>query len=184
MQTHVQLAQVAALVRLKCVCLYGGASKDDQRALIQRGCDIIVATPGRLKDFMSDGTVDLAGSRFVVLDEADRMLDKGFEDDIKHILDCCPPREQRQTLMFTATWPQSVQALAATFMVDPVKITIGSGGKETENGAVELQANARITQKVEVVDQKDKEFRLLQILKHHQQGNHKMDRILVFCLYK
>nr|UWK20188.1 ATP-dependent RNA helicase dbp3 [Trichoderma crystalligenum] len=184
MQTHEQMASVAALLKLKCVCLYGGASKDDQRALIQRGADIIVATPGRLKDFMSDETVDLSGCRFAVLDEADRMLDKGFEEDIKQILGACPPREERQTLMFTATWPFSVQSLASTFMVDPVKITIGSRGKETENGSVELQANTRITQKVEVVDPRDKEFRLLQIIKQHHQGKQKDDRILVFCLYK
>ncbi|KAL7784089.1 P-loop containing nucleoside triphosphate hydrolase protein [Trichoderma ceciliae] len=184
MQTHEQLAKLATLLKLKCVCLYGGASKDDQRALLERGADIIVATPGRLKDFMSDETVDLSGCRFAVLDEADRMLDKGFEEDIKLILGACPPREERQTLMFTATWPFSVQSLASTFMVDPVKITIGSRGKETENGSVELQANTRITQKVEVVDPRDKEFRLLQIIKQHQQGKQKDDRILVFCLYK
>ncbi|KAJ6790255.1 hypothetical protein PWT90_10101 [Aphanocladium album] len=184
MQTHEQLSALAALARLKCVCLYGGSSKDEQRALISRGADIIVATPGRLKDFMSDDTVDLSGCAFVVLDEADRMLDKGFEEDIKQILGSCPPREKRQTLMFTATWPYSVQSLASTFMVEPVKITIGSGGKETENGAVELQANMRITQRVEVMDGKDKEFRLLQVLKQHQQGSQKNDRILVFCLYK
>ncbi|OTA00923.1 ATP-dependent RNA helicase DBP3 [Trichoderma parareesei] len=184
MQTHEQLARLAALLRLKCVCLYGGASKDDQRALLQKGADIIVATPGRLKDFMSDGTVDLSGCKFAVLDEADRMLDKGFEEDIKMILGACPPREERQTLMFTATWPTSVQSLASTFMVDPVKITIGSRGKETENGSVELQANTRITQRVEVLDGRDKETRLLQIIKQHQQGKQKDDRILVFCLYK
>ncbi|TQV92281.1 hypothetical protein V2A60_006971 [Cordyceps javanica] len=184
MQTHEQLSALAALARLKCVCLYGGSSKDEQRALISRGADIIVATPGRLKDFMSDDTVNLSGCAFVVLDEADRMLDKGFEEDIKQILGSCPAREKRQTLMFTATWPFSVQSLASTFMVEPVKIAIGSGGKETENGAVELQANTRITQRVEVMDGKDKEFRLLQVLKQHQQGGKKNDRILVFCLYK
>ncbi|KAL7952076.1 DEAD domain-containing protein [Trichoderma barbatum] len=184
MQTHEQLARLASLLRLKCVCLYGGASKDDQRALLQKGADIIVATPGRLKDFMSDETVDLSGCRFAVLDEADRMLDKGFEEDIKMILGACPPREERQTLMFTATWPFSVQSLASTFMVEPVKITIGSRGKETENGSVELQANTRITQRVEVLDGRDKEFRLLQIIKEHHQGKQKDDRILVFCLYK
>ena len=184
MQTYEQLSTLASLVGLKAVCLYGGASKDDQRALLKRGADIIVATPGRLKDFMSDDTVDLSGTKFVVLDEADRMLDKGFEDDIKQILGACPPREQRQTLMFTATWPTSVQTLAATFMVNPVKITIGSQGKESAAGSVELQANSRISQKVEVVDPRDKEFRLLSILKQHQQANSKNDRILVFCLYK
>ncbi|KAF4344183.1 ATP-dependent RNA helicase DBP3 [Fusarium beomiforme] len=184
MQTYEQMASVAALNKLKCVCLYGGASKDDQRNLLRRGADIIVATPGRLKDFMSDGTVDLSQVTFAVLDEADRMLDKGFEEDIKQILGACPPREKRQTLMFTATWPQSVQTLASSFMVSPVKITIGSGGKETAGGAVELQANTRITQRVEVVEPRDKEFRLLQLLKEHQQGKQKNDRILVFCLYK
>ena len=184
MQTHTQLASIAALANLKCVCLYGGSSKDDQRALIRKGADIIVATPGRLKDFMSDGTVELGGCSFAVLDEADRMLDKGFEDDIKEILGACRARSKRQTLMFTATWPQTVQALASTFMVDPVKITIGGGGKESADGGVELQANARIAQTVEVVDPKDKEFRLLQLLKQHQQGKNKNDRILVFCLYK
>ncbi|KAG8676757.1 RNA-dependent ATPase [Fusarium poae] len=184
MQTYEQMASVAALNRMKCVCLYGGASKDDQRNLLNRGADIIVATPGRLKDFMSDGTVDLSHAAFAVLDEADRMLDKGFEEDIKMILSACPPREKRQTLMFTATWPQSVQTLASTFMVSPVKIAIGSGGKETAGGAVELQANARISQTVEVVEPRGKEFRLLEILKEHQQGSKKNDRILVFCLYK
>ncbi|KAG5997463.1 RNA-dependent ATPase [Claviceps spartinae] len=183
MQTHAQLVSLAALAKLKCVCLFGGSSKDEQRALINRGADIIVATPGRLKDFMADGTVDLSGCRFAVLDEADRMLDKGFEDDIKEILGACPPREKRQTLMFTATWPQSVQALAATFMVSPVKVTIGSGGRETD-GSIELQANIRISQTVEVIEGREKEFRLLQLIKQHQQGKQKDDRILVFCLYK
>ncbi|KAG9255609.1 ATP-dependent RNA helicase DBP3 [Emericellopsis atlantica] len=184
MQTHVQLEGLASKVNLKTVCLYGGASKDEQRALLRRGADIIVATPGRLKDFMSDDTVNLTGAKFVVLDEADRMLDKGFEDDIKNILGACPTRENRQTLMFTATWPQSVQTLASTFMVSPVKITIGVQGKESADGSVELQANTRITQKVEVMEGHDKENRLLQILKQYQQGKNRNDRILVFCLYK
>jgi ATP-dependent RNA helicase DBP3 len=184
MQTQEQLSKLASLVRLKSVCLYGGASKDDQRALLNKGADIIVATPGRLKDFMSDGTVDLSGVKFAVLDEADRMLDTGFEEDIKQILGECPPREKRQTLMFTATWPASVQSLASTFMVNPIKITIGSGGKESASGAVELQANSRITQSVEVMEPRDKEFRLLNLIKQRQQGNGRDDRILVFCLYK
>ncbi|KAH6667046.1 P-loop containing nucleoside triphosphate hydrolase protein [Plectosphaerella plurivora] len=182
MQTHEQTAQLASLVGLKCVCVYGGSPKEEQRALIQRGADIIVATPGRLKDFMSDGTVMLEGARFAVLDEADRMLDKGFEDDIKAILGAMPPREERQTLMFTATWPTSVRVLASTFMVDPVKITIGRP-VENDAGAEQLQANSRITQRVEVLDGRDKERRLLQILKQYQ-AKGKNDRMLVFCLYK
>ncbi len=192
MQTHAAMSSLASLVGLSAVCLYGGAPKDDQRALLQRnnGADIIVATPGRLKDFLSEGCVSLSDVMFAVLDEADRMLDKGFEDDIRLILGDCPPREKRQTLMFTATWPTSVQGLAEGFMVDPVKATIGNrtraGGDENGegNGSVELQANSRIEQKVEVVDPRGKEQRLLELLKDAQKGSAKNDRILVFCLYK
>lgn len=187
MQTHEQLARLAALVGLQCVCLYGGASKDDQRAALRRGADVVVATPGRLKDLMAEGAVALGGAGFVVLDEADRMLDKGFEDDIRHILGCCPGRRRRQTLMFTATWPQSVQGLAASLMADPVKVTVGGGaggGAGEPDGGVALHANARVAQAVEVVDPHDKEGRLLQILRQRQQGARRADRILVFCLYK
>ena len=192
MQTHSAISTLASLVGLSAVCLYGGASKDEQRALLRKnsGADIIVATPGRLKDFLSEGAVSLSDVMFAVLDEADRMLDKGFEEDIKQILGGCLPREKRQTLMFTATWPTSVRGLAESFMVDPVKITIGSrtraGGDEdgSGDGPVELQANSRIEQKVEVVDPRGKEQRLLELLREAQKGSNKNDRVLVFCLYK
>ncbi|KAK9425615.1 putative ATP-dependent RNA helicase dbp3 [Seiridium unicorne] len=173
MQTNEELARLSEMVGLKTVCVYGGASKDDQRVLLKKA-DIIVATPGRLKDFLEEGSIRLDNSKFAVLDEADRMLDKGFEDDIKLILGGCPQRENRQTLMFTATWPQSVQALASTFMVSPVRITIGN------NHSGDLKANARIAQTVEVVDPREKEQRLLQILKAQPRN----ERVLVFCLYK
>ncbi|KXJ95018.1 P-loop containing nucleoside triphosphate hydrolase protein [Microdochium bolleyi] len=173
MQTSEQLTTLGALVGLKTVCIYGGASKDDQRTQLRRA-DIIVATPGRLKDFIEEGTAKLEGAQFVVLDEADRMLDKGFEDDIKRILSCAPTKENRQTLMYTATWPQSVQALASTFMVSPVKIQIGG------NASGDLQANSRIEQRVEVVDPRGKEQRLLALLKAEPRN----ERVLVFCLYK
>lgn len=173
MQTNEELRKLTDLVSLKTVCVYGGASKDDQRNLLKKA-DIIVATPGRLKDFLEEGSIKLDNSKFAVLDEADRMLDKGFEDDIKLILGSCPAKENRQTLMFTATWPQSVQALASTFMISPVRITIGN------NESGDLKANARISQTVEVVDPRDKEQRLLQILKAQPRN----ERVLVFCLYK
>ncbi|KAI0842330.1 DEAD-domain-containing protein [Hypoxylon sp. FL0890] len=173
MQTNEQLAKLGDLVGLKTVCVYGGAPKDDQRVLLRKA-DVIVATPGRLKDFLEEGAIKLDGAKFLVLDEADRMLDKGFEDDIKRIIGCTPRKEERQTLMFTATWPQSVQALASTFMVSPVKIQIGG------NESGDLQANTRIEQRVEVVDPRGKETRLLQLLK----AQPKNERVLVFCLYK
>ncbi|KAK3942803.1 ATP-dependent RNA helicase dbp-3 [Diplogelasinospora grovesii] len=193
MQTHAAISTLASLVGLSAVCLFGGASKDDQRNLLRRnnGADIIVATPGRLKDFLSEGSVSLGDVMFAVLDEADRMLDKGFEEDIKLILGDCPQREKRQTMMFTATWPTSVRGLAEGFMVTPVKVTVGgrtrAGGEDGEgngSGVIELQANSRIEQKVEVVDPRGKEQRLLELLKEAQRGSAKNDRILVFCLYK
>lgn len=173
MQTNDELSKLAGHVGLKTVCVYGGASKDDQRHLLRKA-DIIVATPGRLKDFLEEGAIKLDNAKFAVLDEADRMLDKGFEEDIKRIVGCMPQKDERQTLMFTATWPQSVQALALSFMVSPVRIQIGG------NESGDLQANTRIEQRVEVVDQRAKEGRLLQLLKAHP----KNERVLVFCLYK
>ncbi|KAK8076543.1 ATP-dependent RNA helicase DBP3 [Apiospora phragmitis] len=173
MQTAEQLEKLGEVVGLSTVCVYGGASKDTQRNLLRKA-DIIVATPGRLKDFLEEGSISLGSAKFAVLDEADRMLDKGFEDDIKLILGQCPAKESRQTLMFTATWPQSVQALASTFMKSPVKIQIGG------NTAGDLQANSRIEQRVEVVDPRGKEQRVLQILKQQP----KNERVIVFCLYK
>ncbi|KAK0708133.1 P-loop containing nucleoside triphosphate hydrolase protein [Lasiosphaeris hirsuta] len=192
MQTHAAISTLASLVGLSAVCLYGGASKDEQRTLLRRstGADIIIATPGRLRDFISEGSVDLGDVMFAVLDEADRMLDKGFEEDIKQILGSCPPRERRQTLMFTATWPMSVRGLADGYMVDPVMTVIGNrtraGGDGDGNGegSTELQANSRIHQTVEVVDPRGKEQRLLELLREAQKGSAKDDRILVFCLYK
>lgn len=203
MQTHVAISTLASLVGLSVLCIYGGASKDEQRVLLQKksGPDIVVATPGRLKDFIGEESLALGHVKFVVLDEADRMLDKGFEEDVKIILGSCPDRESRQTLMFTATWPVSVRGLAESFMKSLVRITIGGGRRVAvstteacgniaacsqvgDNGTVELQANSRIVQKVEVVDPRAKEQRLVQLLRVAQQGKGKSDRILVFCLYK
>ncbi|KAL6241359.1 RNA-dependent ATPase [Rhinocladiella similis] len=166
--------------KLKPVCVYGGTNKDEQRRTLQ-GANIVVATPGRLKDFMSDGSVDVSKCRYLVLDEADRMLDKGFEDDIKHIISHMPSSSKRQTAMFTATWPKSIRELAATFMKEPVKITIG---RDDSDDSGELRANTRIVQKVEVMDGALKQQRLLQLLKEHTAGKKRNDRILVFCLYK
>lgn len=177
-QIHDQIAALAAPTGLKTVCVYGGVPKPPQ-IVAARTAHIIIATPGRLNDLISEGSADLSGVTYLVLDEADRMLDKGFEDEIRKIISCCPSTGMgRQTAMFTATWPPSVRDLAATFMRDPVHISIG------DNHGGELRANTRIEQRVEVVDPRGKEQRLLQIIKQHQSGKNSDDRILVFCLYK
>ena len=88
-------------------CAYGGAPKREQLRDIQSGANILIATPGRLNDFLESNQVDLSQVFYVVLDEADRMLDMGFEPQIRTILKRVP-RHNRQTLMFSATWPEEV----------------------------------------------------------------------------
>lgn len=177
MQSYEQITKLAKVTGLQAVCVYGGVPKDEQRKALKTA-DIVIATPGRLNDLINEGCANLSKVRYVVLDEADRMLDKGFEEEIRKIINTTPATPERQTLMFTATWPESVRALASTFMTSPIKIAIG------DNPTGDLRANTRIVQKVEVVDPRGKEFRLLQLLKQHQSGSQKDDRIIVFCLYK
>ena len=182
-QIYEQIVQLAKPAGLQAVCVYGGVPKDAQR-LALKSAHIVVATPGRLNDLINEGAANLSEVKYLVLDEADRMLDKGFEEEIRKIISTTPSTSStsgspgRQTLMFTATWPPSVRDLASTFMRSPVKISIG------DNPTGELRANVRIEQRVEVVDPRAKETRLLQLIKQHQSGPSKNDRILVFCLYK
>ena len=176
LQIHEQLMKIAGPAGLKATVVYGGTNKDEQRATL-KGTHIVIATPGRLNDFVQEGSIDLSKVDYVVLDEADRMLDKGFEQEVRRIISATQPTG-RQTLMFTATWPPSVRDLADTFMDKPVKVMIG------ENASGELRANTRIVQEVEVMDGYAKQDRLIQILKQYQSGKNKSDRILVFCLYK
>lgn len=177
MQSYEQIIQLCKTSGIITVCVYGGVPKDEQRRVLKTA-DIIVATPGRLNDLISEGYADLSRVEYVVLDEADRMLDKGFEQEIRRIINTTPEVGKRQTLMFTATWPGSIQSLASSFMKTPVKIHIG----DSRNG--DLRANNRIVQKVEVIEPRNKEYRLLQILKEHRSGSRRDDRIIVFALYK
>lgn len=176
MQIYDQLVHFAKSTPLEVACVFGGVNKDDQRRAL-RTASIVVATPGRLKDLVGDGSVDLSKVKYLVLDEADRMLDKGFEQDIKDIIQTMPDKK-RQTVMFTATWPPSVRELASTFMTSPVTVTIGG------DPSADPRANTRIKQVVEVVNPRDKENRLLQLLNQYQKGKAASDKILVFCLYK
>ncbi|KAK6542583.1 RNA-dependent ATPase [Orbilia ellipsospora] len=177
---QVEKLTIAAGMKDAATCIYGGVPKDPQRDSLSKAL-VIVATPGRLNDFLEEGSAKISQAGYVVLDEADRMLDKGFEDAIKTILGATPATPKRQTLMFTATWPQSVRQLASTFMTKPIRIGINS----PEDG--DLRANTRITQTVEVLaDGRMKESRLLNIINAHQRSSPtaRNDRILVFALYK
>ncbi len=107
-------------LKLRTVCIYGGAKQGPQLAALANGCDILVATPGRLMDYMGQGIVSLENINTLVLDEADRMLDMGFITDIRKIVKQMP--EKRQTVMFSATMPKEIEKLAEELLKDPVRI--------------------------------------------------------------
>lgn len=120
--------------------LAGGSPKYPQIKAIQSGVQVVIATPGRLNDIMEMGKINMTNVMTLALDEADRMLDMGFEPQIRTIIDAMPTK--RQTLFFTATWPKEVQRLARDFVQNPVHITVGDAGK--------LNANKSITQHIHV----------------------------------
>ena len=159
---------------IKCVCVYGGGPKYLQKQeMKQSGFAVIVATPGRLRDFMNDGDVRLDRVTILILDEADRMLDLGFEPEIRAIAGAT--RADRQTVMFSATWPNSVQGLAAEFMTNPIKCRIGAEG---------LKASHSIKQIVEVVEPHEKDQHLHRLLNKYLGSEKVTPRCLVFALYK
>ncbi|ORY09268.1 P-loop containing nucleoside triphosphate hydrolase protein [Clohesyomyces aquaticus] len=138
-----------------CV-VYGGADIGSQLRQIERGCDLLVATPGRLVDLIERGRISLCNIKYLVLDEADRMLDMGFEPQIRRIVEGedMPPTTGRQTLMFSATFPRDIQMLARDFLKEYIFLSVGRVGSTSEN----------ITQKVEYVEDVDKRSVLLDIL--------------------
>nr|XP_029131121.1 probable ATP-dependent RNA helicase DDX5 [Labrus bergylta] len=152
-----QVQQVAAeygrASRLKSTCIYGGAPKGPQIRDLERGVEICIATPGRLIDFLEAGKTNLRRCTYLVLDEADRMLDMGFEPQIRKIVDQIRP--DRQTLMWSATWPKEVRQLAEDFLKEYVQINIG---------ALQLSANHNILQIVDVCNDMEKEDKLIRLL--------------------
>uniref|UniRef100_A0A4W6BPL0 RNA helicase n=1 Tax=Lates calcarifer TaxID=8187 RepID=A0A4W6BPL0_LATCA len=139
--------------RIKSTCVYGGAPKGPQIRDLERGVEICIATPGRLIDFLEVGKTNLRRCTYLVLDEADRMLDMGFEPQIRKIVEQIRP--DRQTLMWSATWPKEVRQLAEDFLRDYVQINIG---------ALELSANHNILQIVDVCMETEKDQKLIQLM--------------------
>ncbi|OWW24832.1 ATP-dependent RNA helicase [Zobellia sp. OII3] len=116
---------------LNTVAIYGGASITDQARQIKRGAQIVVATPGRMKDMISRGLVDITKIDYCVLDEADEMLNMGFFEDIKDILSNTP--KDKSTWLFSATMPREVATIAKKFMHSPIEITVGAKNAGTSN---------------------------------------------------
>ncbi|KAM7507264.1 hypothetical protein LguiA_017717 [Lonicera macranthoides] len=188
---------------VRSVCIYGGTSKGPQISALKSGVDIVVGTPGRLKDLIEMGVCILKDVSFVggrgretefpmlkpkhgvgkptnfstmlalhVLDEADRMLDMGFEPEVRSILS--QTNSVRQMLMFSATWPPPVHQLAQEFMdPHPVKVVVGSE---------DLAANHDVMQIVEVLDDRARDERLVTLLEKYHTS--RKNRVLVFVLYK
>ncbi|KAK5642152.1 hypothetical protein RI129_008319 [Pyrocoelia pectoralis] len=140
--------------RIRNTCIFGGAPKGPQANDLMDGVEIVIATPGRLIDFLESNRTNLRRCTYLVLDEADRMLDMGFEPQIRKIIEQIRP--DRQTLMWSATWPREVQSLAAEFLKDYIQINVGS---------LQLSANHNILQIIDVCQEYEKEAKLSTLLK-------------------
>ncbi|KAI7817817.1 P-loop containing nucleoside triphosphate hydrolase protein [Gamsiella multidivaricata] len=159
-QIFEEARRFAYMTPLRPAVIYGGANINVQRAQVTQGCDILIATPGRLRDMIERGTVSLTHVRHVVLDEADRMLDMGFEPQIRSIMkhSSLPRDEGLQTLMFSATFPKMIQVLARDFLHENYcRLRIGRIGGTTDD----------ITQSILHVNEMDKREALVRILLTH-----------------
>ncbi|KAM9803178.1 DEAD-box helicase 3 X-linked a isoform X2 [Syngnathus typhle] len=156
LQIYDEARKFAYRSRVRPCVVYGGADIGQQIRELERGCHLLVATPGRLVDMMERGKIGLDYCNYLVLDEADRMLDMGFEPQIRRIVeqDTMPPKGVRQTMMFSATFPKEIQILARDFLEDYIFLAVGRVGSTSEN----------ITQKVVWVEDTDKRSFLLDLL--------------------
>ncbi|KAL9326231.1 hypothetical protein ACSQ67_006876 [Phaseolus vulgaris] len=160
---------------VKVVVAYGGSPIIQQLRLLEKGVDILVATPGRLVDIIERERVSLARIKYLALDEADRMLDMGFERQIRKIVEemHMPPPGIRQTLLFSATFPNDIQKLASDFLMDYIFLSVGRVGSSTE----------LIVQKIELVHDTDKRDKLVDHLRrqkvHGTNGRHALTLVFV-----
>ncbi|EDW31057.1 GL15249 [Drosophila persimilis] len=157
---------------IRHTCIFGGSSKVPQARDLERGVEVIIATPGRLIDFLENRNTNLARCTYLVLDEADRMLDMGFEPQIRKIIEQIRP--DRQVVMWSATWPKEVQALAGDFLNDYIQINIGS---------MNLSANHNIRQIVEICTEMEKPQRMVRLLKEIAPTNNSANngsKIIIF----
>lgn len=151
---------------LRPFSVYGGVGYEKQIAALKKGVDILIGTPGRVIDLNEGGNLDLTGAHFCVIDEADRMFDMGFYDDLRKILKCLPEAESRQTMLFSATLNTYVKNLAWEYTRDPVEITI-----EAENITV-----SEIQQELLHVSSDEKMKLLVGILRHENP-----ESAIIFC---
>jgi len=154
-------------VRVSHTVIFGGVGQNPQVQALNRGVDVVVATPGRLIDLMNQGVVHLDRIELFILDEADRMLDMGFIPDVRRVIAKLP--KKRHSLFFSATMPPVVEKLATDMLCNPVKITIDPGKPTVE----------RIEQKMMFVDKGHKNQLLIDLI-----NSHDMDKVIVFSRTK
>ena len=171
-QIKVECDKFGASSQIKNTCVYGGAPKRHQTGDLQRGVEIVIATPGRLIDFLESGVTNLRRVTYLVLDEADRMLDMGFEPQLRKIVSQIRP--DRQTLMWSATWPREVRSLASEFLAEPVVIYVGD-----TSGS--LKANSDVTQHVFVTHAGEKDRLLAECVRKEVAKANGTCRIIVFA---
>ncbi|XP_055524645.1 probable ATP-dependent RNA helicase DDX43 [Wyeomyia smithii] len=151
---------------IRALCLYGGGDRRTQINKVESGVEIIIATPGRLNDLVHAKVIDITSITYLVLDEADRMLDMGFEPQIRKLL--LDIRPDRQTIMTSATWPPGVRRLAQSYMNNPVQVYVGT---------LDLAATHSVTQHIEVIDEEDKYMRVMNFVKNMDRN----DKAIIFC---
>ncbi|XP_057804283.1 DEAD-box ATP-dependent RNA helicase 20 [Salvia miltiorrhiza] len=164
-QIQEEAVKFGSVANIRSTCIYGGAPKGPQIRDLKRGVEIVIATPGRLIDMLEAQHTNLRRVTYLVLDEADRMLDMGFEPQIRKIVSQIRP--DRQTLYWSATWPREVETLARQFLRNAYKVIVGSQ---------ELKANQSIHQIVEVMTDMEKYNRLIRLLNEVMDGS----KILIF----
>jgi superfamily II DNA/RNA helicase len=162
------LKKYASKTALRVTCVYGGVDMDPQTEALRKGCEVVIATPGRLLDHIQQKNTSLSQVQIVVLDEADRMLDMGFLPDISRILNLLP--KERQSLMFSATFSEEIKKLAANFLRDPQLIEVAR-----RNATAEL-----ITQEVIRVHESEKTDALLTLLATRGPDGGRLTQVLVF----
>ena len=166
-QIDESFATYGSFMRFRHTVIFGGVSQDAQVRAISKGVDVLVATPGRLLDLMTQGYVNLGNLEFLVLDEVDRMLDMGFLADVKRVISKLPAH--RQSIFLSATMPQRISELAKTLLRHPVRVEV----------APQATTVKLVQQKVLFVDERNKISILLELLRHEG-----LRRVLIFTRTK
>lgn len=156
MQIRNNVRKYSLGTKIKCSVIFGGVNQASQKEVLKNGVDIIVATPGRLLDLVNQKSANLSNVEYLVLDEADTMLDMGFIHDIKKIVNCLP--KNRQTLLFSAAMPDSILELAKSFLTKPTIISVDPVSSTVD----------KIKQEVYYVDKKNKKNLLVSILENNE----------------